>query len=161
MKHGTKRRQRGVTLPEMGLYVGVLAILGVVVAANWGNVQAGIRVEQAYAEVIKVMAAAQAYRAAPANGGSYTGVTIDDLSDDGYNVKPFDDGVNENTYGLTIDIDPAGTPSGSDATLTYQIGISEDCAQLVERLTDAPGVKTTPTCGTVSTVANSLTVTLE
>ena len=71
--------------------MGVLAILGVVVAANWGNVQAGIRVEQAYAEVIKVMAAAQAYRAAPANSGSYTGVAIDDLSDDGYNVKPFDD----------------------------------------------------------------------
>ena len=49
--------------------------------------------------------------------------------------------MNENVYGLTIDIDPAGTPSGSDATLTYQIGISEDCAQLVERLTDAPGVE--------------------
>lgn len=146
MKHAIGRRQSGVTLPEMGLYVGVLAILGVVVAAGWGNVQAGIRVEQAYGEVIKVMAAGQAYRAAPANSGSFTGVSVTVLETDGYNVRPFTTGTNENTYGLTVVIAAAGTPAGSDATLTYQTGIQEDCNQLIERFTNAPGVKGTPTC---------------
>ena len=158
MKYGRRNRQRGVTLPEMGLYVGVLAILGVVVAAGWGNVQAGIRVEQAYGEVIKVMAAAQAYRAAPANQGSLSGIGITALVTDGYNVRPFTDGTAENTYGLNIVIAASGTPAGSDALLTYQTGIQADCLQLIERFTNAPGIKATPApaCAT-----GTLTITIE
>lgn len=159
MKCGKRQRQKGVTLPEMGLYVGVLAVLGVVVAANWGNVQAGIKTEQAFAEIIKVMAAAQAYRAAPANSGSYTGVTVTVLKNNGYNVKPFTTGTNQNTYGLTVAIVAAGTPAGSDATLTYQVGIAEDCEQLEARFLNTAGVKGTPTCGATAPI--TLTLTLE
>ena len=156
MKYGRRNRQQGVTLPEMGLYVGVLAILGVVVAAGWGNVQAGIRVEQGYAEIIKVMAAAQAYRSAPANQGSLAGVTVTALVTDGYNVRPFTDGLDENAYGLDITIIQFGTPVGSDAQMTYETGIQADCLQLIERFTNAPGIKGTPTCAT-----GTLTVVVE
>ncbi|MCY3622927.1 MAG: hypothetical protein OXH68_14590 [Gammaproteobacteria bacterium] len=159
MKYRSKNRQKGVTLPEMGLYVGVLAVLGVVVAANWGNVQAGIKIEQAFAEIVKVMGAAQAYRAAPANSGSYTGVTVTVLENNGYNVRPFTTGTNQNTYGLTVAVVAAGTPAGSDATLTYQVGIAEDCEQLEARFQNTAGVKGTPACGTTTPI--TLTLTLE
>lgn len=99
MRYGTKKRQAGVTLPEMGLYVGVLAVLGVVVAANWGNVQSGIKIEQAFSEIVKVMAAAQTYRSAPANSGSFTGVSVTVLENNGYNVRPFTTGTNRTPTG--------------------------------------------------------------
>ena len=152
-------RQSGVTLPEMGLYVGVLAILGVVVAANWGNVQSGIRTEQAFGEIIKVKAAAEAYRAAAAQAGSYTGVTVAELVDSGYNVEPLTDGADENVYGLDITVAAAGTPSGTDASLTYQFANQNDCEQVVDRLDGTTGVKATPSC--TAATPSVLTVSLE
>lgn len=153
------KRQTGVTLPELGLYVGVLAILGVIIAASYGNVQAGIKVEAAYGEVVKLMSAAQAYRAAPARSGSYAGVSVTVLATDGYNVRPFTTGTAQNAYGLTTTVAAAGTPAGSDATLTYQVGIAADCEQLEERFNGVAGVKGAPTCGTAAPI--TLTMTLE
>ena len=40
--------------------------------------------------------------------------------------------------------------SGADAEITYQFDVAADCAQLVDRLTDAVGVKGTPVCSTGS-----------
>ena len=157
MKH--LHRQSGVTLPEMGLYVGVLAILGVVVAANWGNVQSGIRTEQAFGEIVKVKAAAEAYRAAAAQGGLYTNITVEVLADSGYNVEPLDDGTDENAYGMDITIAAAGTPPDTDATLTYEFANEADCEQVVDRLDGTTGVKGTPTC--TSATPSVLSVTIE
>ena len=142
----------------MGLYVGVLRSR-VVVAANWGNVQSGIRTEQAFGEIVKVKAAAEAYRAAAAQGGSYTGLTVQNLANSGYNVEPLTDGADENVYGLDITVVAAGSPAGTDATLTYQFATEEDCEQVVDRLYGTTGVKGTPTC--TSATPSVLSVSIE
>lgn len=136
-------RNRGVTLPEMGLYVGLLAIVGLFVVGQWGNIQSGVRAEQAYAEIVRVKTAAEAYRSAPAQAGSYAGIGVEELADSGYNVEPFTDGSDENVYGLDVAV---ASTSDVDATITYQFDVEADCEQLVDRLTDAVGVKGTPAC---------------
>ena len=136
-------RSRGVTLPEMGLYVGLLAIVGLFVVGQWGNIQSGVRTEQAYAEIVRVKTAAEAYRSAPAQGGSYANISVEQLADSGYNVEPFTDGADENVYGLDVEV---ASTSDVDATITYQFDVQADCEQLVDRLTDAVGVKGTPAC---------------
>ncbi|MDE0190151.1 MAG: type II secretion system protein [Gammaproteobacteria bacterium] len=136
-------RNRGVTLPEMGLYVGLLAIVGLFVVGQWGNIQSGVRAEQAYAEIVRVKTAAEAYRSAPAQAGSYAGISVEVLADNGYNVEPFTDGADENVYGLDVAV---ASSSDVDASITYQFDVEADCEQLVDRLTDAVGVKGTPAC---------------
>lgn len=140
----SRNSTRGVTLPEMGLYVGLLAIVGLFVVGQWGNIQSGVRAEQAYAEIIRLKTAAEAYRSAPAQGGSFASVTVQVLANNGYNVEPFDDGTAENVYGLNAVVVPKA--SGADAEVTYQFDVQADCEQLVDRLTNAVGVKGTPTC---------------
>jgi len=137
------RRNRGVTLPEMGLYVGLLAIVGLFVVGQWGNIQSGVRAEQAYAEIVRVKTAAEAYRSAPAQGGSYKDVSVEVLADSGYNVEPLTDGDDENVYGLDVGVVSKGDV---DATITYEFNVEADCEQLVDRLTGAVGVKGTPAC---------------
>ena len=137
------RKDRGVPLPEMGLYVGLLAVVGLFVAGQWGNIQSGVRTEQAYAEIVRVKTAAEAYRSASAQAGSYKGVTVKVLADNGYNVEPFTDGEDENVYGLDVRV---VSKSDVDATITYEFSVEADCEQLVDRLTNAVGVKTTPAC---------------
>lgn len=136
-------RNEGVTLPEMGLYVGLLAIVSLFVVGQWGNIQSGVRTEQAYAEVVRLKTAAEAYRSAPSQAGLYTGVSVEVLADNGYNVEPFTTGTGQNVYGLDAALAPKGT---ADATVTYEFDVEADCEQLVDRLTGAVGVKTTPAC---------------
>lgn len=136
-------RDRGVTLPEMGLYVSLLAIVGLFVVGQWGNIQSGVRTEQAYAEIVRVKTAAEAYRSAPAQAGSYADISVEELADNGYNVEPFTDGEAENVYGLDVGIESDGDV---DATITYEFDVEADCEQLVDRLTGAVGVKGTPSC---------------
>ena len=145
MAHMAKRRMpKGVTLPELGLYVAALAMVGVVVVGGYGNFQSGWRTEQAFHEIMKVKAAAETYRSAAAQGGSFTGITLAVLSDNGYNVEPLDDGDDENVYGLDVTLAAAG--GGTDATLTYQFDDEEDCNQVHDRLDGTTGVKRLPAC---------------
>ena len=148
---------KGVTLPELGLYVAALALVGVAVAAGYGNFQSGWRTEQAFHEIMKVKAAAEAYRSASAQGGSFAGISVNVLSDNGYNIEPLDDGDDENTYGLDITLAAAG--GGTDATLTYQFDGQADCNQVHDRLDGTTGVKTLPAC--TSATPSVMTMTIE
>ncbi len=138
-----RSRNLGVTLPEMGLYVGLLAIVGLFVVGQWGNIQSGVRTEQAYAEVVRVKTAAEAYRSAPAQAGSYADISVEELADNGYNIEPFTDGDGENVYGLDVEV---ASKADVDATITYEFDVEADCEQLVDRLTNGVGVKGTPAC---------------
>lgn len=149
------RKQGGFTLVELGIYLAVLAVVGAFVVTQWGNINSGLRVERAYAELERVKTAAEAYRSASANAGLYAGITIQELSDNGYNVEPFTTGTNQNTYGLNVAITPAS--SDTDATLTYQFDNPEDCQQMIQRFDGVTGIKTTPTCS----ATDELSVTLE
>lgn len=152
------RKEAGFTLVELGIYLAVLAVVGAFVVTQWGNINSGLRVERAYAELERVKTAAEAYRSASANAGLYTGISMTALSTNGYNVEPFTTGTNQNTYGLNVAIGQAGTPVGTDAELTYGFDNPEDCQQMIQRFDDSvTGIKTTPTC----TPAGQLTVTLE
>ena len=151
-------KARGVTLPELGIYVAALALVGVAVAAGFGNFQSGFRTEQAFYEVMKVKAAAEAYRSAAAQGGSFAGISVTVLADNGYNVEPLEDGNDENTYGLDVTIAAAGTPVGTDATLTYQFDSEEDCSQVEDRMDGTTGVKAVATSCTGTPVSLGLTI---
>ena len=150
------RKQEGFTLVELGIYLAVLAVVGAFVVTQWGNINSGLRVERAYAELERVKTAAEAYRSASANAGLYTNIGIAVLSTNGYNVEPFTTGTNQNTYGLDVTIAAAGSPPATDATLTYDFDNPEDCQQMIQRFDGVTGVKGTPTCS-----GNDLTVTLE
>ena len=126
------RKEAGFTLVELGIYLAVLAVVGAFVVTQWGNINSGLRVERAYAELERVKTAAEAYRSASANAGLYTNIDITALSTNGYNVEPFTTGTNQNTYGLTVTIAPDGTPTGTDAELIYEFDNSEDCNQMIQ-----------------------------
>ena len=150
------RKEAGFTLVELGIYLAVLAVVGAFVVTQWGNINSGLRVERAYAELERVKTAAEAYRSAAANAGLYTGISMTALSTNGYNVEPFTTGTNQNTYGLDVAIAGAGSPTNTDAELTYDFDNPEDCQQMIQRFDGVTGVSGTPTCA-----GNELTVTLE
>lgn len=149
-------RETGLTLVELAIYVAVLAGVAIFAATQFGAITSATQVERAYSEVARVKAAAEAYRAAPAHVGLFAGISIQQLSDDGYNVEPFTTGTAQNAYGLNVTVAGAGAPAGSDATITYVTGVNADCLQLVDRFTNTAGVRGVPTCA-----AGTLTLTVE
>ena len=149
-------REYGYSIVELLVVLGIVAAALIFVANMAGGAASGQQVEQAFSEQQLIKNAAQSYRRAPAHAGSYAGISITQLSTDGYNVEPFVSGVNQNAYGMTVAIAPAGTPAGADATLTYATDDAGDCNQMIDRWTGIAGIKGTPTCTT-----NTLTLTLE
>ena len=146
--------QRGLSLIEILLWLGLLAGVAIFAAGQFSAISAGVDSERAYVEIQKVIAAGRAFRSSVRRGGSYAGVTVMVLSDQGYNVAPLTSGTGENAFGRNITFVPAN--SGADATLTYQTNNDEQCQQLIERFTNAPALTGTPTCAT-----NTLTMTVD
>lgn len=153
-----RKRQRtdGYSIVELLVVLGIVAAALIFVANMAGGAASGQQVEQAFSEQQMVKNAAHNWRRAPANAGSYTGITMSALSTNGYNVEPFTNGTNQNAYGMTVAIAAAGTPAGADATITYTTDDAADCQQMIQRWTNIAGVKGTPTCA-----AGVLTLTLE
>lgn len=146
--------QLGFTLPELLIYVAVLAVAGVWLASQFGNVSSGANLERAFTEIEKVRTAAVAYRISPRRAGSYNGITIASLSSQGYNIRPLSSGTGENVYGNNVVI--VAVSGGADAKLTYTTDTASSCQQLIERYTNVNGIKGTPACAT-----SVLTVTLD
>ena len=140
------KRETGLTLVELAIYIAVLAGVAIFAATQFGAITSAGQMERAYSEVARVKGAAEAYRAAPAQRGSFIGITVAALANGGYNVEPFTTGTNQNTYGLNVVVAPGGTPNGSDATITYTTGAAADCEQLIDRFTNTAGVRGAPTC---------------
>ncbi len=156
----TGRRQAGVNLMETIL---VLAIIGVIVGGAIALFDTGLGTanrKAALEEIQLVKAAAGAFRRAPARNGLYTGISVTVLDTQGYGVGQFTTGTNQNVYGLTVAVAPAGTPTGSDAELTYGFETAAACNQMVEQFTGVEGVKGTPACAAAAGV-QTLTLTLE
>lgn len=136
--------QKGLTLIELLTFAALFAIVGIVFGPRLAGVFSGQEIGTAQVEIDTVMAAGSVYRSAPANQGLYTGISVTELNNSGYQVAPFTTGVNQNVFGATVAI--ASVASNTDATVTYGTEDAQACAQLVERYTNDARVKGTPSC---------------
>ena len=142
------RNNAGITLPEVGIYVGMLALVGLVVVGQQGGLFAGARIEHAFAEIVRVKVAAEAYRTAPKNKGKYTGANVGVLADNGYNVGSLETGTGENVYGLDVVLAPKN--SNTDIEMKYTLASEEACKQMIQRWEEQVGVKGVPTCASAT-----------
>ena len=129
------KREKGLTLPEMLVWLGVFAVVGAFVAVQGGGILSGTRLEQANQEVQSVILAAQTWRSLK---GNYTGISIEELEDNGYNINfsiVSPDGVN--LYDEAVKIASA-TPQ--DAEITYVTTSTTDCEQLKDRVELLPNI---------------------
>lgn len=149
MKHkrffrSNRNRQSGFTLIELLVVLVAIGIVASFVARIGGNAISSTRIEQANQEIIDLISTGQRYRDTT---GSYTSITVALLKNNGYGLKSYSDGVDENAYGKTSDIDPAGTPAGANALIKYAADSSESCNQLQARVENMPGITTpAPAC---------------
>ena len=146
-------RSSGLTLPELLIYVAILATTSIFLATQFANLTAGTQIERGFSEIEKIRAAAIVYRSSPRHT-NYTGISISSLATGGYNIRPFSDGANENAFGRSVIIAP--TQNNADANLTYETDNDTACQQLIERYTDVQGIASTPTCA-----GDTLTLVLE
>ena len=138
------KREKGLTLPEMLVWLGVFAVVGSFIAVQGGGILSGTRLEQANQEVQSVILAAQTWRSLK---GNYTGISIKELEDNGYNVNFTVDGVNGvNLYDENVAIISA---TAQDAKITYVTTSTTDCEQLLDRVEILPNI-TGEDCATVT-----------
>lgn len=127
-------RQEGFTLIEMLVTAAIIAVFAIMVIPRVTGIMASNNRTVAQGEIEAFITAAQRWRTAK---GDYDDLAdIEALTADGYGVRPFTDGVNENVYGLTVAL---ATDGGDDATLTYTFPDLAACVPVMDGLTDADG----------------------
>ncbi len=138
------RKEEGLTLPEMLVWLGVFAVVGSFVAVQGGGILSGTRLEQANQEVQSVILAAQTWRSLK---GNYTGITIKELEENGYNINFSLNGNNGvNLYDENVAI---ASSAAQDAEITYVTTSEKDCNQLKDRVEKLPNI-TGGACATVT-----------
>ncbi len=138
------RKEEGLTLPEMLVWLGVFAVVGSFVAVQGGGILSGTRLEQANQEVQSVILAAQTWRSLK---GNYTGISIKELEENGYNINFSLDGVKGvNLYDEDVTI---ASSSAQEAKITYVTTSDKDCKQLMDRVEKLPNI-TGEACATVT-----------
>lgn len=135
------RYQRGLTLGELMIWLGAFAAVSVVLGVLGAGILSAVRIEQANRELHAAITAAQSYRNIE---GSYTGIDVEALVDNGYNLHGFDDGDDENVYGGDLVIAP--TTGGADAEFDYETDDSKACEQLESRIEEVSGITVAPAC---------------
>lgn len=141
----------GFSLIELLFVIVFIAVAGGFLISQFGTIDAGSKLQRATIEIESVRGAAQAWRQAPAQQGRYTNVSVRNLRDNGYGVRPLTNGRSQNAYGLDIAIAPHS--GGTDATLTYQTDDPEACAKLLQQYRGIPGVKNGGTSCSGSTLS--------
>ncbi len=141
-----KRREEGLTLPEMLVWLGVFAVVGTFIAVQGSGILSGTRLEQANQEVHSVILAAQSWRSLK---GSYTGINIKELEDNGYNINFQLNGNNGvNLYDENVII---ASSAAQAAQIRYVTTSEKDCNQLKARVEILPNI-TGETCGSTGNV---------
>ncbi len=135
------RREEGLTLPEMLVWLGVLAVVGSFIAVQGSGILSGTRLEQANQEAHSVILAAQSWRSLK---GNYTGINVKELEENGYNINFTLNGNNGvNLYDENVAIASA---TAQEAEITYVTTSEKDCNQLKTRVELLPGVSSVA-CG--------------
>ncbi len=129
------RKEKGLTLPEMLVWLGVFAVVGSFVAVTGSGILSGTRLEQANQEVHSVILAAQSWRSLK---GNYTGINIKELEDNGYNIN-FDLNGNNgvNLYDENVVI---ASSAAQAAQIRYVTTSDKDCEQLKIRVEILPNI---------------------
>ena len=132
-----KRGQRGFSLVEVGVFLGIVAIVGIALAPQIGGMFDKNNINQAQTQMTHLVLAAQEYRNI---NGDYLSISITELHNRGYQVSPFGTGTAaKNAFGITgVQITPDNT--GATADLTYPTGEEELCKQTSDRITLLDGV---------------------
>ncbi len=129
------RKEEGLTLPEMLVWLGVFAVVGSFVAVQGGGILSGARLEQANQEVHSVVLAAQSWRSLK---GNYTGINIKELEENGYNINFSLDGNNGvNLYDENVVI---ASSAAQAAQVRYVTASDKDCEQLKIRVEILPNI---------------------
>ena len=129
------RREEGLTLPEMLVWLGVFAVVGTFIAVQGSGILSGTRLEQANQEVHSVILAAQSWRSLK---GNYTGINIKELEENGYNVNFELNGNNGvNLYDENVII---VSSSAQAAEVRYVTTSEKDCNQLKARVEILPNI---------------------
>lgn len=140
-------RESGYSLLEItiGIALFILLVVGVLNATTgfFGANDKNLATSQGQ----RLIQAARVYRSTQ---GSYASISVTVLSNAGYEVSPFTNGTGQNAYGLNAAL--ASANSDTDATLTYQTSDAAACAQFIQRMALADGVKATSCTTSVATV---------
>ena len=144
--------ERGMTLPELLVYIGVALTIGMLVAGVAGTIFSRTSQEEAFGELMTIKSAAQNYRSAPLQAGLYEDVSIAELAGKGY-LGIMATGTNESAYGMTVTI--AAANSDTDALITYPTPTDADCQMFIQRFYGTTAVKS------VTCAAATLSLTIE
>ncbi len=129
------RREEGLTLPEMLVWLGVFGVVGTFIAVQGSGILSGTRLEQANQEVHSVILAAQSWRSLK---GNYTGINIKELEENGYNINFELSGNNGvNLYDENVVI---ASSAAQVAQIRYVTTSEKDCNQLKDRIEVLPNI---------------------
>ena len=138
------RREEGLTLPEMLVWLGVFSVVGSFIAVQGSGILSGARLEQANQEVQSVVLAAQTWRSLK---GNYTGITIKELEENGYNISfELNGAKGVNLYDEDVVI---VSTTAQEAEITYVTTSDKDCKQLKTRVELLPNI-TGEACATAT-----------
>lgn len=156
------KERRGYSVTEITISIVLIAILvGIVVNAFVGTQDTANRTA-AIGEINTLLSSARAYRQSFAQAGTYTGITVEALSDNGYTIGTVTpDGVN--IYGLETTLAPStGAGAGSDALFTYEFPSQAPCLAVQDLYTDGTdyvtGIKAHTACADATPSVLNLTL---
>ena len=154
---------QGFTAIEYVAIVAAIAIATIAVVSASSGFFSSSKKNSAILEVSKIVNAAKLYRIA---NNDYSGIAMDEMASNGYDIEPFTDGIAENAYGLNVDVDP--TAGNADALMKYDTDGNAACASLKSRYGEsADGVAsafcaaTNATTGTNASIGPRLLLTIE
>ena len=142
-------RQRGYSVWEVSLAIGVIAVIAVVVFLAFGDTQSSINQTRALNEINAVASSARQYRSTFAQGGLYTNIDMEELQ--GYNLAGMAvtgagaTSSGTNAYGLGVTITPV--TGNADATIVYTTPSQAVCEDLHSLFTDAATATTASVVG--------------
>jgi len=144
-KKELNNRQGGFTLVELLVVLAIIAVIAAAALTSSENASSSQKQNAEIGLINMLKAEANKFRKHRAQNGSTANLTnVNTLSSNGYNVSPLTDGVGQNAYDNTITV--ASANSGSDFTITSDIGTATECAYFVQALAGGDDVATAPSC---------------
>ena len=121
---------------EVLLVLALVAAVTAVLINVFFETRGAVNSTQAITELNTIIESARRYRRTFAAAGSYTGISVDELTDNNYPVGGIDRRGNQNIFEEVVTLVASGSTPGSDATLTYPTSSEEACSGLRRLFSD-------------------------